>query len=88
VKDHLDHRGQTYTRLLDQGIAKFNTRKEAERFAKSFGWLVGDVAAAANRFHYYWVVCQCVGDSAHYLARGGKVIRDEWPGYLKDNEVP
>lgn len=85
---HLDHRGKTFTLLRERGLATFTSKKAAEQFAKSYGWFVKDVTKAANRFHYYWVVCQCVGNFSHYLAEDGSVIRDPWPGYLQECEVP
>lgn len=85
---HLDHRGRTFTLLKETGLATFTNKKAAEQFAKVHGWLVKDVTKAANRFHYYWVVCQCVGDFAHYLSKDGEVVKDKWPGYLRETEVP
>jgi len=59
--------------LGEAGIASFALKPDAIAFAKSRGWLAGDVRRAYNRFCMFWIVGQQAGhDGAlRVLTRGG-----------------
>lgn len=63
-------------------IARFSTKKEAQRFAKQSGWRLGDVERAADRFFAYWVVCQCIGNDLRFLDKGGNILDVSHVGYF------
>lgn len=78
----LNHQGKTHTDLTERQIARFATKAEAVKFAKSAKWRAQDATRAANRFFYYWVIAQCTGpDKIRYLGKDGGFIDEEWPGY-------
>jgi hypothetical protein len=80
---HLDFRTRAGSPFNDTRgqIAKFATKKEAQKFARENGWKVADAAKAADRFFAYWVVCQCVANDLRFLGKSGEVLEVANPGY-------
>jgi len=78
----LDLRGQTGSRLREQGIASFAIKSDAIIFARQCGWLRQDVIRAADRFFIFYVIGQS-GNSEiiRLLTKNATVIEAPHPGY-------
>lgn len=79
---YLDLRGQTWSYIADNNVARFLTKAEAVSFAKKNGWLAKDVSKAANRFCKWWVICQMQStETLTFLGVDGKTSEIAHPGY-------
>ena len=59
--------------LGEAGIVSFALKPDAIAFAKSRGWLAGDVRRAYNRFCKFWIIGQQTGHGGvlRVLTRAG-----------------
>lgn len=79
---YLDLRGQAWSQIIENNVAKFLTKKEASAFAKECGWRSSDAIKAANRFCNWWVIGQMQSNDSLTLLRNDKgTVEVPFPGY-------